>query len=74
MNDLPLFNEWNTTHSSNWSEYASIKHLPYVINSHMAIKTALIKHPNDIPPKMKDTPHSLLISTETKEKKDESAL
>lgn len=40
----------------------------------MAIKTALIKRPNDIPPKMKDTPHSLLISTETKEKKDESAL
>lgn len=74
MNDLPLFNEWNTTYSSTWSEYASIKYLSYVINSHMMIKTAPIKYMNDMPLKMKDIPHTLLISTEMGEKKDESAL
>lgn len=37
------------------------------------IKTTPIKYMNDTPLKMKDIPHTLLISTETGERKDESA-
>lgn len=67
MNDLPLFNEQYTRHSSNRSEYTSFNHPPSMINSQVVIETPLINTPTNL---INKPPH-LLISTESYQKKDE---
>ena len=72
MNELPLFNEGNTSYSSVWIRYASIK-TPLICKSFKTGDKNAIYHPwiiyhlqkNDLPP-------HLLISIASEEKKDES--